>query len=277
VKHRAIVAVVCLLLLVGCGAGGSKSGGSLAGQPDPVANADISGSWNLSLSYPAGNPPDYANYMYVNIFSQGGGNYYSTQANLLICVTKEQIQCEVDQPPNGSATLSATTSGNNVSIQVTETITGNSRPITWNITGSVSGNTMQGSWTDNDATMGGPGTWTATKVTTVAGTYTGTLKDSNGNNYPVTLVVQAGGNNQLNGSGMIQNNVCFSNLNFSSGSFGGNSSFGGAFEVTDNADYAPGGVSLLVLPNSGNQYLVYYSASSNTCQQPGATGTLTKQ
>jgi hypothetical protein len=166
-----------------------------------------------------------------------------------------------------------------VSIQVAETIAGISLPNTWNITGSVNGNTMQGSWTDGARESG---TWTATKVTSVAGTYTGVLKDdSSGNNYPVTLVVQDEGNSQLNGSGMIQNNVCFSNLNFSSGSFGGNSSFGGAFEVTDNTDYAPGegGVSLLVIPKSGNQYLVYYSARSCTCQQTGlnSAGTLTKQ
>jgi len=283
-KHRAILAVVCLLLLAGCGgAGGSKSSGPLPdqpGQPDPVPNADISGSWNLSLSFSNSGPgsPDYANYMYVNIFSQGGGSFYSTQANLLICVTKEQIQCQNDQPPGGSATFSATTSGNNVSIQVAETIIGVAgTPNTWNITGTVNGNAMQGSWTDGAQESG---TWTATKVTSVAGTYTGVLKDdSNGNNYPVTLVVQDEGNSQLNGSGMIQNNVCFINLNFSSGSFGGSSSFGGAFEVTDNTDYAQGGVSLLVIPNSGNQYLVYYSARSSTCQQTGlnSAGTLTKQ
>ena len=124
-KHRAIVAVVCLLLLAGCGAGGSKSNGPLPPQPDPVPNADISGSWNLSLSFSSNSPADYANYMYVNIFSQGGGSFYSTQANLLICVTKEQIQCQNDQLPGGSATLSATTSGNNVSIQVAETFPGN--------------------------------------------------------------------------------------------------------------------------------------------------------
>ena len=278
-KHRGIVVVVCLLLLAGCGVGGSKSNGPLPGQPDPVPNADISGSWNLSLSFSNSGPGStaYANYMYANIFSQGGGGFYSTQANLIICVTKQQIQCQNDQPPGGSATFSATTSGNNVSIQVAETIAGISIPLTWNITGSVSGNAMQGSWTDE---AGESGTWTATKVTSVAGTYIGVLKDdSSGNNYPVTLVVQDQGNSQLNGSGMIQNNACFNNLNFSPGSFGGNSSFGGAFEVTDNTDYAPGGVSLLVLPNSGNQYLVYYSARSNTCQETGSVsaGTLTKQ
>jgi len=235
------------VLIAGCGG---------AFSPPPPQNADISGQYSISATSAknAGDRPIYTDLTKVSDTLFSGDGY--------------TLVCDPTCLGGGEGgKLSATVRGQAVSMTVVIL------DVTISLTGTVSGTSMSGTYTDS---TGDAGNWTATKAGPLTGTYSGTGSvDSLAIPLGFTLTLVQQPDYSLKGSASVTNSPCFTAISFTYGR-----AVGGAFFVSDSAV----SLDLNASPTGNNTYrfdffTVVSSVGGDTSPAgpcPPGSGTLTK-
>jgi hypothetical protein len=246
--------LVVALFLAACG-GGSNGGGGVSVPP----NADISGQYPILLTTTQNTIPSLSS-IQTNFIKQSDGVFkgdpdtYFCPGGLLSC--------------SGNTPLTAQVRLNSVSIAVSPPGISGQKTIT--LTGTVSGSTMSGTYKDTD---GDAGTWTATHVSPLTGTYIGTATDDGVSTIPlgVALMLVQQSDFSLTGGASITNSPCITQLNFTTGK-----AVGGSFYVDNSLIFMRG------VPASGNTYaFLFHNIGSpgpvGICENYQGGGDLTRQ
>ena len=254
--------LVFVLFLTGCSNLDKALG--IGGGGGTPKNATVSGAYTVVATSTKSN--GVAN-VYVNVAMQSGTSLAGT-ANTLVCLGNVVTNCIGNDPPASAVTFVGTVSGNSVQINLSYPDTQGTDTLT--LTGTVSGTSMSGTYTDS---QGDAGTWTATQSRAPAGTLSGTINSTLNPltiSPTLTVVTVEGQNAALTGTATVQNWTCFTSLNFSTGL-----TIGGAFTLSDTSH----DVVLLAVPSGASTFNVAYQvgASAATCAGDRGTGTLTVQ
>jgi hypothetical protein len=255
--------LVFVLFLTGCNSLDKALGIGGGGGGTPK-NATVSGSYTIVA---ASSKSNAVTNVYVNVAMQSGTSLAGT-SNTLVCVGNVVTNCIGDDPPSSVVAFVGTVSGMGVQINLSYPDTQGTDTIT--LTGTVSGTSMSGTYTDS---QGDAGTWTATQSNAVAGTLSGTINSAlNPLTIPptITLVVTEGQNSTLTGTATLQNWTCFASLNLPTGL-----AIGGAFTLSDTTD----GVVIFAVPSGVSTFSIAYQigSSASACAGDHGTGTLTTQ
>jgi hypothetical protein len=248
-----------VLLLSGCSEIDKALG--IGGGGGTPKNATVSGAYTVVATSTKNSA---VTNVYVNVAMQSSTSLAGT-LNTLVCPQNVVTGCIGNNGPASTATFIGTVSGNNVQIllaypnaQGTDTIT---------LTGTVSGTTITGNYTDS---QGDAGMWTATQSSSPAGTLSGTI-NSTVNPLtippPITVVITEGQNSGLTGTSTVQNWTCFMSLNFSTGL-----EIGGAFTLSDTTN----DVVIVAVPSGTQSFNIAYQIGSSAphCAGDHGTGTL---
>ena len=255
--------LIFVLLLAGCSQLDKALGIGGGGGGTPK-NATVSGGYTIVATSTKNNGTTNA---YVNISMQTSASLAGTP-NTLVCQGNIVTNCIGNDPPAATDTLIGTVSGNNVQIDLSYPNAQGNDTIT--LTGTVSGTSISGTYTDS---QGDAGTWTATQISTPAGSLSGTL-NSWLNPLPipvtVTMVTMEGQNSSFTGMATLTNWTCFASLNLSTGL-----EIGGAFTLSDNTNHFV----ITAVPSGTKTFNVEYQVGSPApaCAGDRGTGTLTIQ
>ena len=254
------ILLFCALFAAGC-SGVKDRGTSGGGTPQ---NAVISGPYSaVATSTVNGTTTN----VYANLSMQNSSSFSASQ-NTLVCPGNLAANCTGDNPPTTAFTMTGTVNGNNV--QITLQFSNVSGADTVTLTGTVSGTTLSGSYTDS---QGDAGTWTAALAGSVAGSYNGSV-NSTPNPQPlapsISALITEGQNSALTGSATVTNSLCFVSLDFSQGT-----AIGGAFTVTDTTR----DVSIIGVPAGSNTFNVSYQIgpTATACAGDFGAGTFSLQ
>jgi len=253
--------LLVVLLLAGCSNLDKALG--IGGGGGTPKNATVTGPYTVVVTSTKNNGTTG---VYVNIAMQSGTSLSGTP-NTLVCQGNIVANCVGNDPPVSTSTFIGTVSGNNVQINLSYTNGQGTDTIT--LTGTVSGTSISGTYTDS---QGDAGTWTATLSSSPAGTLSGTINSTlNPLTIPPTMTVTTEGKNSaLTGTATIQNWPCFASLDFSSGLV-----IGGSFTLSDSTN----SVVIIAVPSGSKTFSIGYQVGSSapTCAGDHGTGTLTIQ
>ena len=254
--------LVFVLFLTGCSNLDKALG--IGGGGGTPKNATVSGAYTVVATSTKSN--GVAN-VYVNVAMQSGTSLAGT-ANTLVCLGNVVTNCIGNDPPASAVTFVGTVSGNSVQINLSYPDTQGTDTLT--LTGTVSGTSMSGTYTDS---QGDAGTWTATQSRAPAGTLSGTINSTLNPltiSPTLTVVTVEGQNSALTGTATVQNWTCFTSLNFSTGL-----TIGGAFTLSD----ATNDVVLVAVPSGATTFNIAYQvgSSASVCAGDRGTGTLATQ
>ena len=254
--------LVFVLFLTGCSNLDKALG--IGGGGGTPKNATVSGAYTVVATSTKSN--GVAN-VYVNVAMQSGTSLAGT-ANTLVCLGNVVTNCIGNDPPASAVTFVGTVSGNSVQINLSYPDTQGTDTLT--LTGTVSGTSMSGTYTDS---RGDTGTWTATQSRAPAGTLSGTINSTLNPltiSPTLTVVTVEGQNSALTGTATVQNWTCFTSLNFSTGL-----TIGGAFTLSDTTN----DVVLVAVPSGATTFNIAYQvgSSASVCAGDRGTGTLATQ
>jgi hypothetical protein len=209
---RLFPVLFALMWLAGCGVASSGSGGT-GGNTGP----GMQGAWEITA---ISNMPSGVQTLVEADFSQSADNVSSGGRQLVVATIQggiAQVNPCSTQPSfsgtlNGTA-LSGTLTEGTQSIQITGTLSADGK----SATGTYTGGCMNG---DN-------GTFTASSIAPVSGTFSGTLTDNSNNPAATTIQVTDGGNESFTAMGQVTDQNVMYNLSVSNGSQIG-ALFGGA-------------------------------------------------
>ena len=253
------ILLFCAFFAAGCS--GVKDAGTSGGT---TQNAVISGPYSaVATSTINGTTTN----VYANLSIEGGSSFSASQ-NTLVCPGNLAANCTGDNPPIVAYTMTGTVNGNNV--QISLQFSNDNGPDTVTLTGTVSGTTLSGNYTDS---QGDAGTWTATLAGPVAGTYNGSVNSTPNpqiNPSSISALITEGQNSSLTGSATVTNSLCYVSLDFSQGM-----AIGGAFTLTDTTK----DVSIIAVPTGSNNFNVSYQVGSSAiaCAGDFGTGTFSLQ
>ena len=254
--------LVFVLFLTGCSNLDKALG--IGGGGGTPKNATVSGAYTVVATSTKSN--GVAN-VYFNVSMQSGTSLAGT-ANTLVCLGNVVTNCIGNDPPASAVTFVGTVSGNSVQINLSYPDTQGTDTLT--LTGTVSGTSMSGTYTDS---QGDAGTWTATQSRAPAGTLSGTINSTLNpltSSPTLTVVTVEGQNSALTGTATVQNWTCFTSLNFSTGL-----TIGGAFTLSDTTN----DVVLVAVPSGATTFNIAYQvgSSASVCAGDRGTGTLATQ
>ena len=254
--------LVFVLFLTGCSNLDKALG--IGGGGGTPKNATVSGAYTVVATSTKSN--GVAN-VYVNVAMQSGTSLAGT-ANTLVCLGNVVTNCIGNDPPASAVTFVGTVSGNSVQINLSYPDTQGTDTLT--LTGTVSGTSMSGTYTDS---QGDAGTWTATQSRAPAGTLSGTINSTLNPltiSPTLTVVTMEGQNSALTGTATVQNWTCFTSLNFSTGL-----TIGVAFTLSDTTN----DVVLVAVPSGATTFNIAYQvgSSASVCAGDRGTGTLATQ
>jgi len=161
-KSLRILATTSLfLLLLVCAACGGSSSSSTA------ASGALTGNWQINLfqEYP-GKP---AQYPVTGFLEESSGSALTGSLNVAVPTSVNNSTCE------GEGVVSGTVSGQSVTFAI------NQGGAVLNFEGAIASGTMSGSYQESGACFGkepATGTWTATMIPALNGSFTGNLVDS---------------------------------------------------------------------------------------------------
>jgi hypothetical protein len=254
--------LIFVLLLAGCSQLDKALG--IGGGGGTPKNATVSGGYTIVANSTKNNGTTN---VYVNISMQSSASLSGTP-NTLVCQGNIVTNCVGNDPPASTDTFIGTVSGNSVQMDLSYPNAQGDDTIT--LTGTVSGTSISGTYTDS---QGDAGTWTATQSTSPAGTLSGTINSSlNPLTIPVTItmVTTEGQNSAMTGMATLTNWTCFASLNLSTGL-----EIGGAFTLSDNTNHFV----IIAVPSGTKTFSVEYQVGSSApaCAGDRGTGTLTIQ
>ena len=245
-------AVLLSLCSFGCG-GGSNSTEPVG--PTGPQNADVSGAWQAKAT--SNTPGLTPVYVEANLTETNGAVTSTAAAVIDSCLGT-----------GTGPTLTGTVSGN--SVMLTSTFDG----LTVSLSGTVSGSTMSGTYTASGACVDA-GTWTATKMPLLSGSYSGSLfSNSNPNQaIPTLATISTNSSFVISGSASVSS-VCFNQFSLSG------TQVGGAGEITATDPQGDSVTFLFVSQDNvfgsiAGTYSV--TAGLTACNGDSGTGTLTKQ
>ncbi len=257
-KTCALVALLAVIVLAGCGSSGSSMSGSNsggAGGSGGDVTVIVQGNWQITTTSQSGMNGGagavFQQNFQTGVLSGSAGNLQPA------CAT--------------TATLSGSISLNTVKFTLNES--GQSV----NFSGAVSGQTMSGTFNapSGGCTNGASGTWTASRIPLVTGTWNGSLSPASGGQLPFQLAVPLtqddGGN--VTGTATVTGSSCFTTLALNTPN-----SIAGLMLVMEGQ--AGDGVSVELpakLNSSATSMEVNYTVSGGSCDGQTGTGVLTKQ
>jgi hypothetical protein len=244
-------AVLLSFACAGCGGGSSTSPIG----PTSPQNADVSGPWQATAT--SSMPGLTPTLVEANLTDSNGAVTSTVAAIINSCI--------------GSGTglaITGTVTGNSVSFSSTF------EGLTVSLSGTVSGSTMTGVYGASGACVDA-GTWTATKMPLLAGSYAGNLFSSSNPNQaiPTTASISTSSSFVISGSASVSS-VCFNQFSLTG------TQVGGAGEITAT-DPQGDTVTFLfasqdaVFGSIAGTYLV--TGGPSACNGDSGTGTLAKQ
>lgn len=225
---RLLILLAFVAVAVGCGGGpmGSIDGGGSA--------IDVQGSWEIVTA--SNTLPGVQSYIETTLAQSGSS--VSAGSQQILTVTVQGGSANIDLC-SSRLSLSGTLSGASLAATLME----GTQSV--RITGMVSpdGKTAFGTYQSDvgGCTQGDSGTFTANFVSSLSGSFTGTLVDASHNNAATTLQVNEGGNGSLAGSGQITDQGVTYNLSF------GGSVVGAIFEATGTSTTVGAPTQILVV------------------------------
>lgn len=179
---------VLLAFLSGCGGGSSSS----SQQSAPV---NLAGNWQFTAkSTPFG------------ITVVGNGSIQQNGSSISGQLSLSGTPCAT------TASLSGTITGTSLNFQIQE----GSQPVSFTGTAAANGSSASGTYTapSGGCTNGDFGTWTGTRVSPLAGMFTGSLRSNATVNVPFQIAASftQGGDGNLTGTATITNSICFTSV-----------------------------------------------------------------
>ncbi|MGA8490319.1 MAG: hypothetical protein WB711_07845 [Terriglobales bacterium] len=177
-KAALVTLTLLLLLAVGCG-GGSSSSGSISGAYEFVATSNTTSGWTtlIEANLSANGAQTTAN----------GPNQVQTATRLNgVWYVNGDGQCPYSLP--GQNSVEGTVSGNDI------TLTFNEGGNVFTGDGIVSGSSISGTYSGGNSDCSDSGTFTATKVPNLAGTFSGTLNFPSGADLVTATLTETAGN-----------------------------------------------------------------------------------
>lgn len=238
--------------LIAAGCGGSYAPPRPPTQVTP--DALVTGAYNLVLTSTNGRG---ATNIYTN-FTQHGTAFMGG-TDTLVCPSNDLSKCEGDNPPAVSITPTGTVSGQSISLAISFPSAAGADTVT--MVGTATGTNLAGTYTDS---LGDAGGWTASAVSPLAGTYTGTF-NSTSNPLTITptisLSLTQDASFNLTGTATVTSFPCISSLTLSG------RAIGDAFALTDATNKA----SITALP-SGSNFNFSYSFDPTAAHCAGDHG-----
>lgn len=240
-----------ILLLAGCGGGGSSTPNNPQSQ-----TATVSGQYTLVLTSTKNGTSQN---IYVNITQSG--TTLASDANTLACPGNLLENCIGDDAPAVQFILAGTVTGNAVQMSVP------AGPSTVTLDGTVSGTSASGTYVD---TLGDAGNWTATKAASFSGNYSGTLTpDSHPTISPtIMLSITQTPTLSLTATAVVTNSTCFTSLALTGGQ-----AIGGAFTLSNSSP----NILIIALPTSTGYIFQYNVGQDGACAGDSGRGAITKQ
>lgn len=206
--------IFLLLLSASCAGGGNSSSNSTIGSS---GSGPLSGPWE---AYAQSSGSNSGPVIYETNLAQFSTSVQSTAIEVLSdCVRQDS-----------SSGISGTLNASAISLTL------NYRGVTETVTGTLSGdNSISGVYTKTGACGTDSGTWTASKIAPVSGTYSGSITDSSNQTYPFTAILI---NSNLNLTGNLSiSSPCFNQLSLSGQQIGAEAPFTGTDGLGDSVQF----------------------------------------
>ena len=245
--------VPALTLLSSCGGGNNGSGGN--SNTVTPQNVQLAGAWQAkAVSNKVTNAPTV--FVEANLTQASGSLQSSALLVVNSCVNS-----------NLTSSVSGTVNGQSISLTVTYA----GVTVILNGSASTDGSTMSGSYTASGACGSDQGVWTAQKMGTAVGNYTGTISSNSNPSLQISVnAVLANSSFSLSGSAAISS-VCFNNLTLTGFQIGGAASVTGTDSLGSNVLFV-----FVANDTAFNSLTGVYRVISGSCAGDSGTGTLTK-
>lgn len=247
----ALIVMTTVVAIAGCG--GGYSGTAAPVGPTSPQYANVAGPWQATATSTA--IPGATVLVETNLTQTGGTIGASAVAIVGSCVE-----------PNNQSTLTGTVTSNGIA--VTAIFNGE----TVSLTGTVSGQTMTGTYTATGACTDN-GTWTAQMMPAINGSYSGTITSNSAPNSPfsVTATISSNSAFTITGNAMVGGSICFSSLTLTG------QQVGGAAEITA-ADLQGNSVTFVLVSKDAvfGTIAGTYIVTAGSCAGDTGNGTLTK-